>query len=197
MEKEGFWVCEECFKKIEVCAEQTHPQNSLDSLFSSSFYADKTTQKLIRTFKYAFVADISITLYRIIKKSNADDFIAQSDIVTFVPLHFIKRNQRGFNQAELIAKHISEDVKIPLTKTLSRIKNTQAQSKITVQNKRKDNLKNAFKLSKNVKISGKNILLIDDIYTSGATMHECAKVLKKHGAKKVYGLVIAKKHKTH
>lgn len=195
--KEGVWICEECFNKIEICAEQTQPSDSLDALFSSSYYADKTTQKLIRTFKYTYIADISTILYRIIKKSNADSFIAQSDIITFVPLHFIKRNQRGFNQAECIAKHIADDMRTPLIKTLSRTKNTRPQSKITAQNKRKNNLKNAFKCARNVKISGNNILLIDDIYTSGATMHECAKILKENGAKKVYGLVIAKKHKTH
>ena len=100
--------------------------------------------------------------------------------------------QRGYNQTQLIAKEIAKNIDIKLCDdVLVKSKNTIAQSKLN-KNKRKQNIKNAFKVLNLEKIQGKNILLFDDIFTTGSTVNECSKILKKTGAKTVGVLKIAK-----
>ena len=100
--------------------------------------------------------------------------------------------QRGYNQTQLIAKEIAKNIDIKLCDdVLVKSKNTIAQSKLN-KNKRKQNIKNAFKVLNLEKIQGKNILLFDDIFTTGSTVNECSKILKKAGAKTVGVLTIAK-----
>jgi ComF family protein len=103
-----------------------------------------------------------------------------------------KQKRRGFNQAEEIGKIISEKIYIPLkVDNLIRIKNTDSQTKLN-KKQRIENIKNAFIIKDKDTIKGKIIFLIDDVYTTGATMEECAKVLKKAGAREVWGLVAAR-----
>lgn len=107
-----------------------------------------------------------------------------------IPLSRQRKRQRGFNQAELIAKEISRRTGIPVySDLLLRIRNTEAQ-KILNDTERKNNLKNAFKTKEN-KVQLHHILLVDDIYTTGSTMNEAAKMLKQAGAEQIYCLSVS------
>ena len=107
-----------------------------------------------------------------------------------VPLHKKRRRKRGFNQAELLAAILAEETKIPLeTNALFRIRETTHQKKLG-HHGRIWNLYNAFAVSGSW-IPAENVLLIDDIYTTGSTMNKCAKMLKKAGVQKVYFLTIS------
>ena len=112
------------------------------------------------------------------------------DCIIPVPLHKRKRRVRGYNQAEIVAKHLGQISGIPVdTKAVVRIRNTKAQKRLDHQ-ERKHNLKNAFRVKKTWK-NVKNVLIIDDIYTTGATINEVALILKKKGAQKVCFLTIS------
>jgi len=106
-----------------------------------------------------------------------------------VPLFWWKRLRRGYDQAALLSETVSQECGIPITNSIRRTKNTKTQTKLDEQ-KRRENVMNAFVVKAN-RIKDKSVLLIDDVLTTGATMNECARVLKEAGAKTVYSCVAA------
>ena len=109
-----------------------------------------------------------------------------------VPLSKRKLKRRGFNQAEEIAKELSKILRIPLISScLVKIKETPSQTELS-EKERKEKIRRAFLVKEKQGIEDKKILLVDDVYTTGATIEEAAKVLKEAGAKEVFGMVIAR-----
>jgi len=108
-----------------------------------------------------------------------------------IPLHKNKIKKRGFNQAITIATFLQSIYNLPIINQLVRIKNTSTQAQIKDKKHRRQNIKGAFALRNNKHTIPKNIILIDDLYTSGATAIEAAHELKKHGCDKVYLFTIA------
>lgn len=114
----------------------------------------------------------------------------QIDVIVPVPLHARKKRQRGFNQAEIIAKELGKELGIPVeTDVIIRKRYTRPQKELNDKERRK-NLKEAFAAVKVWK-KAKNVLLIDDIYTTGSTIDTVAKELKRAGARKVWFLTIS------
>jgi ComF family protein len=170
----------------------------------SSFYRinkEKTIlAKLIHYYKYRFVSDIGLSLGKILEKSVLLSSVPLPEMIVPVPLHSRRLRWRGFNQSLLLAQYLGKNLtpglEIPiLDKALRRNRYTKPQMEIKNRQKRELNTKDAFGFDKKFdtkKLKGKNIFLIDDIATTGSTLFECAKVLKNKGAKKVYGIVLAR-----
>ncbi len=116
-------------------------------------------------------------------------FYKEIDFFVPVPLHWIRRFQRGYNQAAILSKGIASS-KASINTDLVRIKNTKRQWNLDTA-KRIKNVKGAFALRRNHIFSGKTLCLVDDITTSHATLNECAAILKRAGAKKVYAAVLS------
>ncbi len=107
-----------------------------------------------------------------------------------VPLHPSRQKTRGFNQADILAEGLSEELQIPVGKhVVYRIRKTKPQKQLD-DREREKNLKHAFGVSGRWK-APRNVLLVDDIYTTGSTIHRISKVLKKAGVQKVYFLTIS------
>ena len=107
-------------------------------------------------------------------------------------MFFKKEKRRGFNQAEIIAKKIGKKINKPVIGLIDKIRETEDQASLNKE-KRKVNLKDNFKiLQGQVPNCLGQALVVDDVFTTGATMQECCKVLKKAGAKKVWGFELAK-----
>ena len=121
------------------------------------------------------------------------ELLSGMDMAIAVPLYLAKEKQRGFNQAELIFGEFLTSQHIPMRRLLKRTRATRPMYELSEQ-ERTENLKNAFAVTEAKALEGKNILLVDDILTTGATMAECARVLKAAGAKSVRGLVLASDH---
>lgn len=120
------------------------------------------------------------------------EMVKEIDLILPVPLHWWRKYQRGFNQSELLSVSISRYFQLRLlNNVLCRIKATIPQSALK-RNKRLNNIKDAFVVKQPNKVADKTILLIDDVYTTGATVNECAKVLTKAGAKRVYVLTLSR-----
>ncbi len=114
------------------------------------------------------------------------------DIIIPVPLHKKRLRERGFNQSELLGRCLSEDFKIELaTNVLFRTKNTVPQFNLSPF-QRAENVKGAFTVKNDEIIKNKNVLLIDDIYTTGSTLREASKSLKKTKMKNIYCLTLAR-----
>jgi len=109
-----------------------------------------------------------------------------------LPLHPKREKERGFNQTLILAKGVKEVVSLPFREDLVvRVKNTKSQTGLNFK-ERQENVKNAFVVTDKAQIKGKKILLVDDVATTGSTINECAKALKRAGAKEVIAIVIAR-----
>lgn len=113
-----------------------------------------------------------------------------TDAIIPVPLYKKRLRQRGFNQSALFAKHLADHTGIPLfLDYLIKTRDTVPQVGLSAKERRK-NMKNAFAVINEKLIQGKDVLLVDDVFTTGATVRECSKVLKKSGAKDVYVITL-------
>lgn len=127
-------------------------------------------------------------------RSAGADILPQTEIFVPVPLHFTRLIKRRYNQAAIIAGELSVDTGIPcLYEALERKRMTRTQGHLSAEDREK-NVKNAFALNPKYKeaVKGKVITLIDDVYTTGATVSECCKTLLENGASKVHILTIAR-----
>lgn len=112
------------------------------------------------------------------------------DIITFVPMHFIRRGMRGYNQAELLARALGEMMNVPVKPTLRKTKHTVPQSKQHGR-ERRGALRGMYALRKDADVKGKKILLVDDVITTGTTLGVCARILKTAGAGEVEVAAVA------
>ena len=212
--KEGTFLCQDCQSCLEIlednfCLCETPKRlpeagkcsscrtKKLDGLFFAVSYQNKLIKKLIQEFKYEpFIKDLAEPLTNLIISHilslNEGNRFKKGDILIPIPLSKRKLKSRGFNQSEEIDKELSKELKIPvIADCLIKIKETPAQMELSGE-ERQENIKGVFEVIKKEKIQGKKILLVDDVYTTGATMEECAKILKLSGAKEVWGIAVAR-----
>jgi ComF family protein len=113
------------------------------------------------------------------------------DAVVPVPLHWFRRFQRGFNQAQLLARHIGKKRNLPVLRAVRRVRATRTQTGLT-NTKRRQNVAGAFRARRGRRVEGLRLLLVDDVMTTGATASACASALKRAGAKSVTLLTVAR-----
>jgi len=212
-QKENTWLCKECFKKINLNLKNFCPfcgkparmgcicqqcliHSPLKNIFIASFYKEKILKQTIHTFKYQCIRDLAKPLSKIIinflYQSKLNLLFDNSYFLVPISLHRKRLFERGFNQSELLVQIIAQEFKIPvLNNVLKRKYDTRSQTKLKEKERRK-NIKNAFICIQPKIIKNKNIILFDDILTTGSTLKEAANVLKKSGAKKIFGLILAK-----
>jgi len=195
-------ICPECYLKLEVTSseriqnefDRKFKQNSLIKDFSSAFvFRDKSEiQKLIHSLKYNQNFPVGKYLGKKTAEILYNKIISwEPDIIIPIPLHSLRKAERGFNQASEIAKGISEKVNIPhKSRIIKRKRFTNTQTKLSLQ-ERKINISGAFTIRQKKYIKNKNIILVDDVITTGATISECAKLLSDNGAKNIYAVSAA------
>jgi len=206
-------LCEQCFKNIPInnsfycpfCHNRLpelknfcHPQVKY-ILAAASSYQNTAIRETIHALKFQSVKKAAETLNQIInlyleKISHhlLANFNNQNSVIIPVPLHPKKERKRGFNQSLLIAEILAGYLKTDIEKeVLFKSKNTPSQTEVANE-KRKENVQNSFGVKNNKKIAGKNIILVDDVFTTGATLNEAVKVLKSTNVKKIIAFVIAK-----
>jgi competence protein ComFC len=166
---------------------------NIDRLFSAGSYRDcPLMRKAISTFKYKRIPGLSMSLQKILSDALNKSFSMRGNAcVCPVPLHFTRLFHRGFNQAEILASRVSEDFEIPMERMLRRCRPTGNQTRRNKE-KRWKAMQNAFRLNRGfAEDLPYCVYLVDDLFTTGATMEECAKVLKNAGVIKVEGIVLA------
>lgn len=210
------YVCKKCFGGISLkntlecigCKRQTQlgltcmsckKENKIDQLLIAAELSDPVVEKMLKAYKYKFIPEMIKPLSVIAKKgikkllSKKFNLFDDSPVIMPVPLHKKRLNWRGFNQAQLLAKDISDVFLVSYSDNiLVRTSYYKNQAGIKAKESRIENIKNNFIVSDNGAIRGKIVILVDDICTTGATLNECTRVLKKSGAKRVIGFVIAR-----
>jgi ComF family protein len=215
------WLCDECLTKIPpktsqvcpLCEKKITPdgricfdcrrKSKLDGLLVAASYKNNVISGSVHNYKYRFVEDLHIPLGKILIRAFLNSELSLPDLIVPVPLHPRRLRYRGFNQAELLADYLSDNLSpgfsIPAAGSLIiRRRYTAPQMKIKNYSLRQKNLEGAFEVAKKSDrnkmqpLENKKILLVDDIATTGATLFECARVLKAAGAKEVLAIVIAR-----
>ncbi len=197
----GSSYCEKCgaylgpyTKPAKTCSRCKSELKYLKKVVALFRYKD-TAKELIHRLKFDRERHVAYCLANMLASHlSTDDFISKIDFMIPVPLHWKREMHRTFNQSEIICSTLAKKLGLKYrTNILVRTKATREQSKLK-HRERLNNLKDAFALSlvKKHKIRNKTILLVDDVMTTGATMSECAKVLKKGGAKRIYGVVVCR-----
>lgn len=201
---EGVYLCQDCKAILDISQMPAYltdkKSTKLDGLYFPLAYKERPlTRKLIHFFKYKpyYLKDLAETLSSLITDHFALsgqnlEFLRKNSILIAVPMDRKKLKERGYNQSEELAKKLSEKLFIPLiSNNLIKIKTTRNQMELTKED-RLWNLTDAFSIRNSTEIKDKKIILVDDVYTTGATMYECAKILRQAGAQEVWGVVIAR-----
>ncbi|MBI4992504.1 MAG: ComF family protein [Candidatus Harrisonbacteria bacterium] len=209
-EKQNNLLCQDCLKKIAInttlfCGQcqARLPENkkichkNFPYLLGAATNFNDPIRNLIHQFKYRHWKRAELPIADIIKIYLGNLKLTSRQIKNWtvlpVPLHKNRERNRGFNQAELIGKIIAANLKLPIRgDLLLRIKETKNQAELKDWQQRKNNVKDAFQVTDPKTIQGKNILLVDDVYTSGATINEAIRLLKESGARKIIAMVVAK-----
>ncbi len=148
---------------------------------------DGTLKEAINLLKYYRIKRLSKPLSELMFKTG----IPNADVIIPVPLFERKLRQREFNQSALLAKHLADYTGITLViDCLLKVRNTLPQVKLSAK-ERKKNIRNAFRISNKKLIQKKNIMLVDDVFTTGATVRECSKLLKRAGAGGIHVVTLA------
>jgi ComF family protein len=192
-------VCSECLSSILI-ADDFRLQFEYDKKFTTEkiikdFYAryvfetDKTLQDIIHALKYKKQFKLGTFLGEILSE-GVKNLNWQFDLIVPVPIHPLKKAERGYNQSDYIVKRLSKSLGIPYsTKLLKRTKQTESQTHLAMTERAK-NVANAFKVKNPELTKGKSFLLVDDVITTGATTQECGRALVNSGAKTVYACSI-------
>lgn len=215
-DQQSRYVCRSCFRTIPVrrtfecigckipvkvgipCA-TCAPFTAVNRLLIASTYKDVLLQRIITNYKYKFIRELETSLGQLLRKYTAMllhhhhfNLFASTPTIIPVPLHPYRQRWRGFNQAELLGRHIADLYQMPFALALIKSRRTTPQAQLSEREERLDHLDEVFSCPDPNQIKDKDILLVDDVCTTGATLDACAEVLKANGARSVTGFVVAR-----
>ena len=192
--KRDTYICAECASQIPRI---THDEKGFLSVFQ---YKDPSIRALLQSLKYKGGHTVAQRCAEVLYENTCEELgdwallsMIKNPLIVPIPLHVSRLKERGFNQAELIAKEFAAlDTSFKLCiDVLVRIKDTKSQTKMKNREDRIKNVRDCFEVRNSEKIKNENIILIDDVYTTGATLHEARAALKTSGAREVLCCTIA------
>jgi competence protein ComFC len=191
--------CQQCSEPFEgaiatsfTCANCAHRAIHFDAAVAA-YRGRGIVRQIIHDFKYGRQIHLRHLVARWLCAALDDERLRgrHFDIIVPVPLHPTRQRERGFNQARLLAELLSARISILCKPLLQRVRYTTTQTALD-RAERMENLHNAFRLRKNADVRGLHVLLIDDVLTTGSTLSECARVLKRAGAISVHAATAAR-----
>lgn len=192
--EEGVWLCDRCVDVIVKTEKLSSDKQNLaaphlDGVTALFHYGENNISKLIGMLKYNSLLELQEDFEKIILATIFE--LAYKDFVLVpVPLHARRQRERGFNQAMVLAEGFAKKLNFKINTDLRRETYTAQQAKLSAVD-RKVNLKDAFIFENKGESVPEKVILLDDVFTTGATMSECAKALKDKGVKIVWGLALA------
>lgn len=199
-------ICRDCWQTISpyrgaICQRCGRPLSSDVSIICSECIKDKPSFKQVRSFGiYEGTLKVAINLFKYhgikrlskpLAKMMCQMSIPPVDVIIPVPLFKKRLRHREFNQSALLARYLADYTGARLVMNcLIKVKDTIPQVGLSAK-ERKKNVKNAFRVLDDKPIKGRDVILVDDVFTTGATIRECSKILKKAGAGDIYGITLA------
>lgn len=159
--------------------------------YTALWYYKDTVRGSIHRFKFGRRRHYAQVFGRLLAMELSGSVAEDIDLICWVPVFWLRKHKRGYDQSELLAESISAELSLPAVPVLKKIRNNPAQSGIQGMAQRKANVSGVYRVRNSAHIADKRILLIDDVITTGATASECARVLLTAGAKEVYLAAIA------
>ena len=191
--------CQKCSEPFEgaitgtfTCANCAHRTIYFDTAVAA-YRSRGIVRQIVHDFKYGRQIYLRHLVARWLYAALDDERLSNRrfDIIIPVPLHPTRQRERGFNQASLLAELLSAEISIQSKPALERIRYTTTQTALD-RAERMENLHKAFRLRKNADVRRLRVLLIDDVLTTGSTLSECARVLKRAGAISVHAVTAAR-----
>ncbi|MEX2033399.1 MAG: ComF family protein [Candidatus Colwellbacteria bacterium] len=194
-------LCSNCFDGIKIYSNVFRP-DPRTNLIAVGSYENAALRELIHSFKYNGFLGARVPLEKLVIKwlsanrELASRVLDSGFLLVPIPLHKNRLRARGFNQAEIITLILSQLFRLPMARDLlSRTRDTRSQIEMKNKEERRDNIKNSIAVRENkesVLLQYQNVILVDDVYTSGSTMEEAMRALRRSGAKDITAFVIAK-----
>ena len=162
--------------------------------WTAVWYYEDTVRSSILRFKFRNARSYAQAYGRFLAMKLAEEDLAESDILTWVPISPLRRFRRGYDQCELLARAVGIELGVTPVPLLKKIRNNRPQSGIHDDAARRANVLGAYRVADPAAVSGKRILLLDDVITTGATAGECARMLRLAGAENVNCAAVARRH---
>jgi len=207
---EGSYLCESCVRgikrrKAQECPEcekpsklgeyclKCRPGKNLDGIIAGTDFENEILKHAMHLFKYESVKSLASPLSALFPGTGIESICRNgSAVLVPVPLHKSKLRKRGYSQTELLAEELGRNLKIEVKAgMLSKSKRTAPQMELG-KKERLVNLSNAFRCKEPSSVTGKTILLVDDICTTGSTLEECAREIRRHRPGKIWGVTIGR-----
>lgn len=194
------YICEKCNKRIKQYEEYHYLSRDEDNNYPIRHYDEliyilryeKIIRKIMINYKFYSKPYISsFFAYKIMNNKSLCEKIKECDYIVPVPMSAYKESLRGYNQTRLITSIISKKLKIKESNNLKKVNNAPTQGKLN-KLERINNIEGIFYLEDNQEFVGKRVVLLDDIYTTGSTIEECARVISESGAKKIFVIILAR-----
>lgn len=184
-------ICHKCADAMP-CILNFEPRRDIDNirLCVAPFVYKDELRKSLHRYKFAGAASYSRIYAEFIAKSIDENAIS-CDIISWVPVSKRRLRERGYDQSELIARALADELGVPCVELLRKVKENKRQSSLSSKEERKRNVAGAYRCIAKEELIGKRILLVDDIITSGETISEAAKMLRRSGCTEIYAAAAA------
>ncbi len=183
-------LCSACRDEVPAYHKSKTIPQFLDSFAAVWYYEDSVRESLLR-FKFRGARSYGEVYGRLVAMKLLETVEGDFDLLTWIPVSPLRKLRRGYDQVELIAKAVGAELGVEPVPTLKKIRHNRPQSRISDAAKRRANVLGAYRVMDPEVVSGKRIVLLDDILTTGATMSEAARMLKTAGAKEVHSAAVA------
>lgn len=187
-------ICPECARALSVTGSHAEQHGDFfEACYSPLFYEEPLRKAFLR-YKFSGKRQYAPVFARWMADClNSQELSTSFDYVTWAPLSHLRRWRRGYDQAQLLAESAAKQLSLPIYPTLQKAYRRPLSRLSGDRSARMARILDAYSIRKNADVRNRSILLIDDIITSGATLSECARILKTAGAKQVYCLTLARK----
>ena len=190
LEKEELDLCRSCRTDTPEFPDGKVKLQFLDSFTAVWYYKENVRRSLLR-YKFHGCTGFAPAYGRLLAMKIQQRYPEGFDLVTWVPVSPMRKLRRGYDQVELLAKAVGRELGVRPVKLLRKIHNNRPQSGITGAPQRRANVLGVYRLTGKAELTGKRVLLLDDILTTGATAGECARMLLTAGAAEVHCAVVA------
>ena len=185
-------ICDHCRDNLPRTLNAGRQKTTFVSACIAPFYYEKDVKESLHRFKFFFCTGYARAYATYLADLIREEFGDSFDLLTWVPISRKRMKKRGYDQSKLLAQAVGKLLGVRPVRTLRKIRNTTPQSLTGSAEKRRENVKGAYAAWRPERFNGKRVLILDDIFTTGSTVSECARTLGKAGAAEILCATVAR-----